>query len=250
MIIIINFQLRHVSECLPLYYNAYIIHSLFSPQSLRLGCLPLLRGPLKLRLPPANPPNMLPAAAAFVLKGSRPADCSQKPPSSQLLVVATPFSKSSARVFVLPCWGIVGCCWVYFTGFSQCFVSAPLRSKTMSGSFGGAFGAERSSCCLRVNLQVTIPSTFIWNSPRRPLLRPTTSAFMQKHFKSDHRHQRRLPNEAARHCSSSLLSAERRGSMLINEPRSGTQQEWAAIICSTVCCWEFLNGGVREGNQR
>lgn len=120
-----------------------------------------------------------------------------------------------------------------FTGFIQCFFSAPLRSKTKSGSFCGAFGAARSSCCLRVNLQVTIPSTFIWNSSRCPLLRPATSAFMQKHYKSDHRNQRRLPNEAARHCSSSLLSAERRGSMLINEPRSGTQQEWAAIICSS-----------------
>lgn len=36
------------------------------------------------------------------------------------------------------------------------------------------------------------------------------------------------------HCNSSLLSAERCGWMLINEPRSGTQQEWAAIICNTV----------------
>lgn len=140
--------------------------------------------------------------------------------------------------------------WWAVVGFIQCFFSAPLRSETMSGSFCGAFGAEPSSCCLRVKVEVTIPSTFIWNSSRCPLLWPTTSAFMQKHFKSDRRHQRRLPNGAARHCSGCLLSAERRGSMLINELRSETQQEWAAIICNTVCCWEFLNGGVREGNQR
>lgn len=104
----------------------------------------------------------------------------------------------------------------------------------MSGCFCGAFSAEQSSCCLRVISQVMIRSTVIWNRSRCPLLRPTTSPFMQKHFKSDRRNQRRLPNEVAGHCNSSPLSAERCGSMLINEPRSGTQQEWAAIICNAV----------------
>lgn len=66
------------------------------------------------------------------------------------------------------------------------------------------------------------------------MLPPAASPFMQKHFKSDHRSQRRLLNEARRHCNSSPLSAERHSSMLINEPRSGTQQEWAAIICNAV----------------
>lgn len=75
------------------------------------------------------------------------------------------------------------------------------------------------------------------------LLQLANLHFQWKHSELTSRNQRSLLNEAACHCNNSPLSAERSGSMLINELGSESSPGGQLPLSPTPCLWEFLNGG-------